>query len=72
MVKLTDKEIRWIVKHVENSDVKTRQTANTYGVSIRRVQQLVKEYRETGRIPQLTKRRRPRTRRAKRFICFVE
>ena len=61
MVKLTDKAIRWIVKHVENNDVKTRQAASIYGVSMRRVQQLVKEYRETGRVPQLTKRRRPKT-----------
>lgn len=61
MVKLTDRAIRWIVKHVENNDVKTRQAASIYGVSMRRVQQLVKEYRETGRVPQLTKRRRPKT-----------
>ncbi|HHF56040.1 MAG TPA: hypothetical protein ENL42_03895, partial [Thermoplasmatales archaeon] len=61
MVKLTDKAIRWIVKHVENNDVKTRQAASIYGVSMRRIQQLVKEYRETGRVPQLTKRRRPKT-----------
>ena len=61
MVKLTDRAIRWIVKHVENNDVNTKLAASIYGVSMRRVQQLVKEYRETGRVPQLTKRRRPKT-----------
>ena len=60
MVKLSDKKIRWITKHV-GKDVTTRQAADIYNVSIRRIQQLVKEYKETGRVPHLIKRRRPRT-----------
>ena len=53
MVKLTNAKIKWIVKHVENGDITTRQ-ADTYNVSIRRVQQLVKEYRDKGRVPVLS------------------
>jgi len=61
MVKLSNAKIRWIVKHVENGDITTRQAADIYNISIRRVQQLVKEYREKGRMPGLNKNRRPRT-----------
>ena len=61
MVKLTNAKIKWIVKHVENGDITTRQAADTYNVSIRRVQQLVKEYRDKGRVPTLNKNRRPKT-----------
>ena len=61
MVKLTNAKIKWIVKHVENGDITTRQAADTYNVSIRRVQQLVKEYRDKDRVPTLNKNRRPKT-----------
>ena len=55
MVKLTNAKIKWIVRHVENGNITTRQAADIYNISIRRVQQLVKEYREKGRIPKLNK-----------------
>ena len=61
MVKLTNAKIKWIVRHVENGNITTRQAADIYNISMRRVQQLVKEYREKGRIPKLNKNRRPRT-----------
>ena len=61
MVKLTNAKITWIVKHVENGNITTRQAADIYNISMRRVQQLVKEYREKGRIPKLNKNRRPKT-----------
>ena len=60
MVKLSDKKIQWIVKHV-GKDVTTRQAADIYTISIRRAQQLIQEYKEMGKIPQLMKRRRART-----------
>ena len=55
MVKLSDKKIRWIIRHV-GKDMTTRQAADIYNMSIRRVQQLVKEYKETGRVPHLIKK----------------
>lgn len=60
MVKLLDKKIRWIVRHV-GKDMTTKQSAEAYNISIKRVQQLIQEYKETGRVPHLLKRRRPRT-----------
>ncbi|HID25372.1 MAG TPA: hypothetical protein EYP23_02770, partial [Thermoplasmata archaeon] len=40
MVKLSDKKIRWmIIRHV-GKDMTTRQAADIYNISIRRVQQL--------------------------------
>ena len=61
MVKLKNGEIKWIVKHVENGSITTKQAAEIYGVSIRRVQQLVKEYREKNIIHRQKKNRRPKT-----------
>ena len=58
MVKLTNAKITWIVRHVENGNITTRQAADIYNISMRRVQQLVKEYREKGRIPKLNKNRK--------------
>ena len=61
MVKLKDGEIKWIVKHVVNGSITTRQAAEIYGVTIRRVQQLAKEYREKNIIHKQKKNRRPKT-----------
>ena len=36
MRRLTDKAIGWIIKHVENKDVKARQASSIYGVSMGR------------------------------------
>jgi len=61
MTKLTDKEIRFICRHsVDVDDWTIRQLANHYGVSIRRIEQLVKEYRETKEFPKLNPSRRPK------------
>jgi len=49
------------VKHVVNGSITTRQAAEIYGVTIRRVQQLVKEYREKNIIHKQKKNRRPKT-----------
>ena len=61
MVKLTDKKIEWAVKQVINKGESTGLVAAIYGVSMRRIQQLVKYYRETGEYPMLDKKRRPKT-----------
>jgi len=61
MVKLTNKKIRWAVKQVVKENRDTKVIAKTYGVSRRRIQQLTKEYKETGEYPILNMKRRPRT-----------
>jgi len=48
MVKLTDKKIEWAVTQVINKGESTERVAAIYGLSRRRIQQLVKYYRETG------------------------
>ena len=58
MVKLTDKKIKGTVKQVINKGESTEVVATIYGVSRRRIQQLVKYYRETGGYPMLDKKRR--------------
>jgi transposase len=62
VTKLTQKKIRWIIRHcAELRDIGTKEAAGIYNISQRRVQQLLKEYRETGEIPVLKKERRPKT-----------
>ena len=60
MTKLSDRKIRFICNHVVNTGDWTIQSCSIqYKVSIRRIQQLVKEYRESGEYPKLKKNRRP-------------
>ena len=62
MTKLTRKKIRWIIRHCAVlKDVSTAEAAETHHISQRRVQQILKEYRETGEVPVLKKERRPKT-----------
>ena len=61
MTKLTDKKIRQICRDVVVHGWSTRDCAEHYGISQRRVQQLVKEFRETGEYPRLNPNRRPRS-----------
>jgi transposase len=61
MVKLTERKIKWAVKHVINRGESTAVVAAIYGVSRRRIQQLVNSYKETGAYPVLDRKRRPRT-----------
>ncbi|RCV64428.1 hypothetical protein C5S53_08770 [Methanophagales archaeon] len=53
MVKLTDKKIKLAVKQAINKGESTEVVATTYGVSRRRIPQLVNYYRETGEYPML-------------------
>ena len=48
---LTQEKVRKIVLSVVKHKLKTSYVAELYGISQRRVQQLVKEYRETGEFP---------------------
>ena len=61
MTKLTDKKIKFICKHgVDIGDWKNKQLAVQFEVTERRIQQLVKEYKETGKYPKLNHSRRPK------------
>ena len=61
MVKMTNRRIRlgidWVLKKGESID----EVANTFKVSQRRIQQLVKQFKETGEYPVLNPKRRPKT-----------
>jgi len=62
MTKLTDKKIRFICRHsADMSDWTTKQLANHYNVTERRIQQLVREYKENGAFPRLNPSRRPKS-----------
>ena len=45
MVKLSDRKIRWIVR-LTWRDVSSRETVRIYGVTVRRIQQVIKKYKE--------------------------
>ncbi|MGC1120762.1 MAG: DDE-type integrase/transposase/recombinase [Candidatus Methanofastidiosia archaeon] len=60
MVKLTNKQIKYIVNQVVKHKKSTKAMARLYGVSQRRVQQVVKIYKETGEYPELNPNRRPK------------
>ena len=61
MTKLTDRKIRFICRHiVDVEDWTIEKISNLYNISVRRVQQLVKFYKETGKFPVLKKNRRPK------------
>jgi len=61
MVKLNKARIKWIVKQVVNKNKRPSEIAPVYNISTRRVQQLVKYYKDTGKMPELKKERRPKT-----------
>ena len=61
MVKLTNKKIRWAVNQVIKKGEDTEVVGRIYGISRRRIQQLVMYYKETGEYPVLDMKRRPRT-----------
>lgn len=61
MVKLTNEDIKWLIRRVNSGEFTLKTVSQIYGVTERRVQQLVKIHRDTGEIPALNPRRRPRT-----------
>jgi len=61
MTTLSDKKIRFICRHsADVGDWTNEQLARQYDVSLRRIQQLVKEYKQTGKFPSLNLKRRPK------------
>jgi putative transposase len=61
MVKLTNEEIKWLIIRVRSDFFTVKKAAAVYGVTERRVQQLIKMHRETGEYPKLDPNRRPKT-----------
>jgi transposase len=61
MVKLTNKKIKWIINQVVKHNRNTQSVAQIYGVSRRRIQQVVKIYKDTGDYPTVKLTRRPET-----------
>lgn len=61
MVKLNKKRVKWLVDQVLKNNKKPGEINSVYGISERRVQQLVKLYNETKKYPELKKERRPKT-----------
>ncbi|MCE5261013.1 MAG: DDE-type integrase/transposase/recombinase [Euryarchaeota archaeon] len=60
MTKLNDTKIRFICRQISAGTMSCRQAAVLYGVSVRRVQQLICQYRQGGEPPKLSKGRRPK------------
>ena len=61
MTKLNNTRIKWLVRQVTRFGKKPSEVAPVYDLTARRVQQLVRHFKETGKMPQLNKSRRPRT-----------
>jgi hypothetical protein len=60
MVRLKERKLGWAFKQKEKG-IKNKDLAFHCGVCIRRFQQLYAEYKMTGKIPELSKERRPKT-----------
>jgi hypothetical protein len=61
MVKLTNEDIKWLVMRVNSGFFTVKSPARVYEVTERRVQQLVKMYRDNCVMPRLNPNRRPKT-----------
>jgi transposase InsO family protein len=61
MVKLNKKRIKWLIDQVVKHGKRCGEVCEVYGVSERRVQQLVQSFRQTKQYPALLERRRPKT-----------
>ena len=61
MTKLNKNKIKWIVKQVVKHQKKTSEVASVYGITTRRVRQLVQSFRSTGKMPELKTNRRTKT-----------
>lgn len=60
VAKLTDSEIRWMIRRKEEGRITNKKIARVYGITPRRLQQLWAQYRSTGQMPTLHKPGRPR------------
>lgn len=61
MTKLSRKRIKWLIDQVTRHGKRPSEMAPVYGITPRRVRQLVRQYRSTGMMPELNPRRRPAT-----------
>lgn len=61
MTKLNKKRVKWLVDQVVKNNKKPREVATVYGLTERRVQQLVQTYKNTKKYPELKEDRRPKT-----------
>ncbi len=61
MTKLSNAKIKWLIRQVVRHGRKPSEVAPVYGVTPRRVCQLVEEYKMTGMMPTLNPNRRPKT-----------
>ena len=59
MTKLNKAKIRWVVRQVVKHNKKTSEVASVYGITNRRVRQLVQSFRSTGKMPELKTNGRP-------------
>ena len=58
-MKLDEKTIKWIIREKEKG-TPTRIIAEIEGISTRRVNQIYRQYKDTGEIPKLRKPGRPK------------
>ncbi len=58
-MKLDEKAIKWIIREKEKG-TPAKEIAEIEGVTPRRVNQIYKQYKDTGEIPRLRKPRRPK------------
>lgn len=61
MTKLNKTKIKWLVRQVIKKGKTPSQVAPVYDLTARRVRQLVQYFKETGKMPELKKERRPKT-----------
>ena len=61
MVKLTDEDIRWIVKRASSWDFSVKKDSEIHGLTERRIQQQTKIYCDTEEVPTLNPNKEPKT-----------
>ena len=59
MTKLNKTKIKWLIRQVIEFNKRPEDLAPVYGITARRVRQIVQSFRETGKMPELTTNRRP-------------
>ena len=70
-MKLDEKVIKWIIREKEKRTA-TRTIAEIEGISTRRVNQIYRQYKETGEIPKLRKPGRPKKELSKEEIKAIK
>ena len=61
MTKLNKTKIKWLIRQVIRFHKRPEDLAPVYGITARRVRQIVQSFRETGKMPELKTNRRPQT-----------